>query len=231
MGTLTADELKDELSSWLGSRDDITDARLFRFLNLAQHRLARVRSFEELEKLDTSIQFQDNSLDSDRFITLPSDIKKIRSWVVLDGNNSLKLTFYPARQWDKVQPKPEQDARGRPSIYTKFQNKAEIWQLPDATYSTRLRYSAWPAALSAGGSASDFDHKDDILLNLAMVIAYTAVANMEKASEFWKIYRSLLNDAIGEDLEKPDMELIPDAMHGINYPTPDEYWKDPFYKG
>lgn len=228
MGTLTANELKDELAIWLGSRDDISDTRLFGFLNLAQQRLARRKSFEEFEKLDTSIQLIYTPADSDRFITLPSDIKKIRSWVVLDGTSSRKLVFRNSRQWDKITPAPEEDSREKPRIYTKFQGKAEIWPLPDQTYNTRLRYSAWPTVLAADGDASDFDNKDDVLLNLAMVIAYTSLGNIDKGKEFWVIYNSLLKDVEGEDSEKPDQDYVPETLRDMGLGMPDEYWANPF---
>lgn len=235
MGTLTLTQIRSELTAALGNRDDLTDARLTRFVNLAQSRIARMHDFEELESLDTSISTTFNNNDNDRFVTPPTTLKKIRSIVLLDDAQSRKLTYRSPRAMDISVAEPEYHARNWPKVYTKFQNKLELYPLPNAVYPLRFRFAAWPTTFNEDGSddsdTSDFDAKDDILITLSTVVAYNSLGDVEKGKELWRIYVSLMNDAVGEDVERPDLERLPNIGVRKSSGVVGDYWANPFVFG
>src|SRR6266404_5018394 len=142
MGTLTLSDLKDELKRGLGNRTDL-DARLTRFLNLAQERIYRVYDFSEMQQITTSSFSVTSSITTDKFITLPP-IREIQSFRVLDGAQSVKLKQVSTRQWDSTIPMPEYFARALPSHLTLWTNSAELWPVPDKTYQYIIRWTKLP---------------------------------------------------------------------------------------
>jgi len=228
MGTLTRSELVTEVSAFFADRDDISTARYITWLNIAQQRIARVHNFEELEGLNTSLSTSYTGTPADdKFVTLPSTVRKIHDIRLIDGSESRKLQGFLYKEFDKRIPYPEKYATGKPSIYTKWAGKLELWKIPDAAYDLDIRITAWPTAFNASSDvASDLDEKDDALIMLAVSWGYLSLRNMEDANKFWAIYKNMLNDIVGEDIEQPSIELVGDTMDEAGIPS--QYWKDPF---
>jgi hypothetical protein len=226
MGTLTYTELQDEVRSGLGSRTDL-DSRLGRFVNLAQQRLARLHDFDEMKVISTTT-IANTSSDDDKYLTLPS-VREVYSMVLLDGSNSRKITQKSSRYWDTLIPKPEYWSRSRPVNYTIWGSATvELWPLPNATYTLRMRWSKWPAALSAGADYSEFLQKDEILIELALSYAYRSLAKEEDAAKHEAFALRLLNEAERMDSQMPDLEITP-LQSTIG--TVVDPWLDPFNRG
>lgn len=235
MGTLTTSQLEDEIRSALGGRTDL-DSRLDRFINLAQVKIARTHDFEEMERVTASAFSYTATPADDKFFDLSNktgaSVRKIRAFRLLDDSNSRKLRYIPPRRWDKEIPEPEWYSTGRPSIFTKWRGKLELWKVPDSAYSCELRYSIWPAALSTStpGGLSNLDNKDDLIIYLSVSWAFASLGKTEKAREFWRFYRNGMNDAIGEDVVEPDLDISPGLGGGSDGRILDNYWTDPFVR-
>ena len=223
MGSLTFTELQDEVRSALGGRTDL-NSRLPRALNIAQQRLARIHDFDEMETLTTT-SISNNALDSDRFLALPSK-REVFSIVRLDGAQSKKLKQRSARFWDTRIPMPEYWTRNRPEEYVLWGNQAEIWPMPNATYSIRIRWSKWPTDLT-GSATSEFLQKDDILIELAVIYLLNSLGKEEDAAKHTATLNQLLAEAIQIDDTKPDLDIEPASTGPLN----SEPWNDPFYRG
>ena len=222
MGTLPRSELVEELKGFFGNRDDITDSRYIRWLNLAQTRIARIHGWEELEE-ESSLSTTANS----KTISIPSNTRKVRSVVLIDGTSSKKLTGYLYKEFDKHIPYPEALSTGRPTIYTHWKGQLELWKIPDAVYSVKMRRTFWPTAFTSSSDvASDLDEKDDAIIMLAASWGHLSLRNTEDGTKYWRIYTRLINEAIGEDVERPDVDLFGAAGPSVGAPT--DYWKDPF---
>ncbi len=230
MGTLTLDNIKDELRESMGGRNDV-NSRLERIINLAQMRIARVKKggWEELDKTyDTTLSIA-GTVEQDKLITLQSTLRDITSFRIIVGSNqSRKLTYVPIRKWDEVIPEPEYYARGKPTLYTIQNNVAEIWRVPDVAYRAIIRTKQWPTTLSTAGQTSDLDNKDDLIINLSLSWIFNSQSKMDEAGRFWTIYSAALNEATGEDDEKIDQIIMPDFNLHTNFDT--EYWRDPFMR-
>lgn len=230
MGTLTADELKEEVSSHLGNRTDVTDARLFRYLNLAQMRIARDSKYREMQYIE-SLSISNTGSNDDKFIALPSDVRSVRSLVVEDETNSQKLIYLSPGLWDKKLPYPEQYTRNRPTHFTIYREIIELSPMPDEDYTLRLRGTKWPVALTSGGSASELDEKDDLLIILAASMLLDTLGKKDEADRKYAIYRNSREAAVREDDDQPAEILIPEPLHDLVNESVEEYWKDPFYRG
>lgn len=223
MGTLLRSELVTELSTFFADRADLTTARFVQWLNLAQTRIARLKDWEELQVLDTSSL---STVADNKFVTAPTDIRKIYSLRLIDGSNSRKLVRKQQRLFDQKIPYPERYASRRPVFYIYWSGKFEFYPVPDAAYTLHLRYIKWPTALTTGSDvASDLDQKDDALINLAASWGFASLRNAKDANHFWNIYKNIINEAAGEDVEGPDIDRVPDTNDGTPH---GQYYLNPW---
>lgn len=225
MGTLTFKELQDEVRFGLGGRTD-QDARLPRIINLAQQRLARIHDFDEMETLST-VEVNNTSNVTDKILTLPAK-REVFSIILLDGANSAKLVQRTQRFWDRKLPMPEYWTRNRPQEYVLWGDTAEIWPMPNATYTLRIRWSKWPTDLITLTSTSEFKQKDEILIELALVYFFNSLGKEEESAKHNSILRQLLSECINNDDTKPDIDIVPEA--NVYHSSISEPWRDPFVK-
>lgn len=231
MGTLTLTELKDEVRSGLGKRTDL-DTRLTRFLNLAQQRLARLHDFDEMEKISLST-FPFANTSADKYITLPG-LRELYSFKLIDGQQSRPLRQVTPRMWNRVIPAPQEYTRDKPTHYTIWNNTCVIWPLArQADLEAEIWWTRWPSEFSDSTPdvKSDYNQKDEILIELALVYAYNSLGKIDDAQAHWARAKPLLVEAINTDQTKPDLEIVPgpgheELLNGLSH----EYWNDPFIR-
>ncbi len=230
MGTMTLTQLEDEMRSHLGGRTDL-DTRLPQALNIAQTRIARISRWEELEAIYTGTTAFTSTPADDKFLALPSSVRDVYSVRLIDGFNSRKFTRVPNKTWDRKVPAPQAYATGRPSLYTVHRNVMEFWKVPDAVYNLECRTVDWPTAFAAASptAVSDLDQKDDMIIALATSWMYMSIKNADMARKWWAVYSGMLNDALGEEMEKPDLDILPDVGAGATSAAV-PYYQDPFVK-
>ncbi len=227
--SFTNQVLQEEVRANLANRDDLTVAagsRLERFLNFAQDRVARHHRFREFRQLSTDSTIFNNDLN-DKYLATPTNLRTLYTIRLLDGTNSHKLTFIDIKRWDLLLPKPSETARRRPTQYTFFRRTFEFHPLPDAVYSLEMRWDAWPTALTTLAQVTEFEHKDDMLIQLATSYAQGSLGMVEKAAATFDIYKAMLNQALLSDEEHPHEDLVP--TFEIGKPIGD-YWADPFVR-
>lgn len=231
MGTLTLTQIKTEIRSNFAGRTDLND-RLTIGINLSQQRIARRHKWEELEQSQSSTILDTGVIDTDRFTSLPNNTRDVHSLVIIDtANNSRyqKLKYIDNRLWDRQITAADQLTRGFPSHYTRWQNQLELYKVQDASYTLRARVTIWPTAFSdsSPNATSSLDEKDDMIIALTTAYFYNSLKKLTEAGRFWAIYLDMLNNAIREDNEKPDADMLPrsgvrQSSGPINYPS------DPF---
>lgn len=229
MGTLTFLELQDEVRASLGGRTEL-DSRLPRIINLAQQRLARIHDFDEMEVLSIGTIYNTGN-DSDKYLTLPNK-REVYSLVLVDGANSRKLIQRTPQFWDKRLPLPEYWARDRLQDYVVWSNTIEVWPLPNADYTLRLRWSKWPTDLSSDSDVSEFLQKDEILIELALLYIFRSLGKEEDANKHAVMLQSLLAEATANDDTKPDISIIPSAsdIQTLQGGLGDTPWLNPFIR-
>ncbi len=215
MGTLTLDELRAEVTSNLGERDDVTDARLNRALELAQTRIVRRHDWEELMLTETKTLTYSGTIATDRFLAFSdltqSEPKELFSIRFLDGSRSRKLIKVTPRTIDKYIPNPEGDSTGIPSVYIIWADKFEWWRVPDQAYTAEFRMSTWPTTFigASDGVTSDLNRKDELIITLTTSYLYHQLGEYERAKNAYGIFIGLLNEAINEDQVAPDTDIKP----------------------
>lgn len=227
MGTLTFTELKDEVRAGLSNRTDL-DTRLGRFLNLAQQRLARLHDFDEMESR-TTLALPYTGADSDKIITIPS-LRELYSLRIISGADSRKLKQISNKTFDRQHPYPEYVARNWPHSYILWGNSIEVYPLPHQAMTAYLRYTKWPTDLSAANGVSEFNQKDDVLIELALAYAFWSLGKEGEAQKHEAQAMRLLGEADSHDREKPDLDIAAsNAPVGVAPST--EPWRDPFVRG
>jgi len=226
MGTLTVADLKTEVKSFHGNRTDL-DSRLVRFLNFAQIRIARAYSWPEFEKQATATGSFVNDL-TDRFITLPSNIRSVRSFVLEDTSQSHKLAYKTPREFDRLYSGTRHSSKRRPVYYTRWQEIAEVSPVPDQAYDYEIRYVVWPTDLVNDGDTSDLDRKDELLILLAASIMHHSLGNTTKGRDLFGMFARLIEEAARDESVEPDSEI----MAAVNdQGRIEEYWTNPFING
>lgn len=234
MGTLTLADLRDEVSKALGDRDDITDARFTRVINLAQERVSRHRTFEETWVAESfSFPFTTTPAN-DKFMAFStltnSNPKEIISLRLIDSLSSRKVSYRSPRQWDSLVPATEELTLNRPLFYTVWSDQFEWYPVPDKSYSGILRMSVWPTALSADGDKSLLDHKDDILINMSASWLMHSEGRDADGKKFFNIAKDMLRDAVIEESDRPDADLVPEVTVHAGNTFLGSYWADPFIR-
>lgn len=233
MGTKTYSKLEAELREALGNRPDL-NTRIVDILNDAQVRLTRMHDWDELEATDSLTTGFTSTPADDKFLSIPSSTRKIHSFTLLDGAESRNLQFVPHKLWDRKIPLPEYHTVGHPHLYTIHSGKFEFWRVPDAAYSLRLRRSKWPTVFAGSGSpnqVSDLDDKDDVILALAISIAWGKLGQDEKENRWFSRARGLIGDSLVEETEQVDKDILPAFEIEGNVGIVGDYWLDPFVRG
>lgn len=236
MGDLTTAQYREEIQRHLANRTDLSDATYTRAINISQVQLARVHDFKELRTLVTpSIAYNNNN--NDRFLSYSTiltsgTIHEVISFVASDGSSTHgKVTQISPRKLDKLVGDPTAlFTRRIPSHYVIWNDKFELWPLPDKAYSSLIRLTKWPVSLSADTDVSDYVHKDDILIHLATSYLYHSLGEYERAARFFNMASSNIRTAVTEDAEDPDKQIMP-AFNDVSEQIVGEYWNDPFIKG
>lgn len=226
MGTLTLVDLREEVLANLGNRDDITNTRLDRHLDLAQMRIARSREFEETKRQGVFVHTPTGTLDDDRFLDVGMTIREVYSLRITTEGKERKLVRIGQRKFDQLYP-DTRDHTGNPKLYILWNNIIEFWPIPNATIELVLRWSIWPAAFTLTTQVSDLDEKDDLIISLATHTLFKSLKNKEGAAEWLDTYAQGLGESVREESEKPDLDLIPgpgvEDTSGSSSP-----WSNPF---
>ena len=241
MGVLTLADFQTEILAGLGNRTEnqnITLARIVTGLNLAQSRVNRAYDFSEMAQTAFAQMNFTGTPAIDKYLVPPPNTKTIHSFVLLDtsaGQSSLgtsrKVVEKPWRWFDLHYPAPEWLPPGWPSIYARWGNFIVMAPAPFLQFTSMLRYIAAPTPFVAASltQASDYDGKDDILINYTLGYFFKTLGRADRATYFENLAKEQLDEAIERDDTRPDIEVSRDIAD-LNMPTQGPYWADPFVK-
>lgn len=239
MGDLTLADFRAELLAGLGNRTEntvITPARVVIGVNLAQQRIARSYDFSEMAKVAFGAMNYSGDAAVDKFLVPPPRLKTIHSFVLLDtssGRSSLgqskKVTERPWRQFDRRYPAPEWVPPGWPDEYARWGNVIVMVPPPQAQFTAQIRYTGYPTPFVAGadGQVSEFENKDDVLINYALAYFFKSLGRADRAAYLEGLAKEQLDEALDKDDTRPDIEV--DGGTG-NDPASGAYWQQAFVK-
>lgn len=231
MGTLTLEELKEEVRAGLGKRTDL-DTRLTRILNLSQQRIARLHDFDEMESISVSV-FPYTGGITDKYIRLPL-LRELHSFKAIETNKARKLRQLTQRLWNQIVPASQEYTRGTPRYYTIWANTCVLNPLADKIdIPCEIWWTRWPTPFldTAGEQKSEYKEKDEILIELSLTYAYNSLGKQKDAQEHWERAKPMLMEAMNTDMDKPDLDVMPGpGSEQLDQLLPSEYWNDPFMK-
>lgn len=232
---LVLQDLITEVRDHLGGRTDVTDSRIVRSLNIAQEYIARNHAYEDLYRVlsGQTLIANDKFLE---FAELPSGFREpmeIWSFRLVPGDGrARKLIFRSTRAFDRLVPEPEFYDADIPTHYTVWNDKFELWRVPDVAYSYELRMAVWPTAFTTSQlqATSIFDRKDDMIIALSVSWIFGQLGEYERAARFFNIFRAREVTAIQEDQALPDQDIISDRGKARPEAVLGRPWADPFVR-
>ena len=222
---LGGSSLVAEVKANLGNRTDKTTANILEWLNLAQVRLGRIRTWSEL--FETASTFitpltegttykttnQKPGTGSETITYANGGLKAMESirmsFGASDANGpfdrSYMLSYLGRRQFRRLLPNPESSLamQGYPSVFTEEDEQLYLYKIPNKAYLLEIGYLSWPSNLADDATTSTFDGKDDILINLASSIGFHSLGMREQGGQYYAIANALIADAEAEDGATP----------------------------
>lgn len=241
MGALTLSDFQVEILAGLGNRTDgtsVTPARIVNVINLAQSRIARSYDFSEMAQVGFALMGFTNTTAVDKYLTPPPLVKTIHSFVLLDtsaGSSSLgqsrKVTERPWRLFDRKYPAPEWLPPGWPVEYARWGNFIVMAPAPIMQFTAQLRYTTYPVPFTLANQTqvSDFENKDDVLINYALGYFQKTLGRADRAAYFEGLAKEQLDEAIDKDDTRPDIEIARDTPESSDE-SAGAYWQQPFVK-
>lgn len=239
MGALTLADFQTEILAGLGNRSEnttVTPQRIVNVLNLAQQRIARSYDFSEMAQVGFATMGYTGVPAADKFLTPPALTKTIHSFVLLDtssGASSLgqsrKVTERAWRLFDKKYPAPEWLPPGWPVEYARWGNLIVMAPAPIMQFTAQLRYTSYPTPFVIGATVqvSDFENKDDVLINYVLGYFNKSLGRADRAAYFEGLAKEQLDEAIDKDDNRPDIEVARD-IGGTDDGASGSYWNQPF---
>ena len=200
-------------------------------INDAIRSIASVRDFNELIVTDEENAFTaTNQLSYDASLDWNlTRLKKIYSIKLMDGSNSRKLIFKPSNELNEALPYPEQISTGYATHYTPIGSSMyQLTPIPDGVYPLYIKYSQWPAALSADTDLVPFDNLDTQIVFLAKDIANAYLGGTY--FDFAKRAGQYLAQGVREENREPDHKRVAQPFSTSPKGNHGEYWNDPFCK-
>lgn len=167
-------ELQTAIGNFL-ARSDLTD-RIPEFISLAEARMSRELNSRSQEKRATAA-----TIASDEFISLPTDLRKIRL---------VKLNTDPVDVLDYASPTDfyttyPGSGGGRPKYYTVIGSEIALRPIPDSIYTLELIYGEDIAALSNSNTTNTIltRHPDSYLYG-SLSAAYIYLMDEARAAQY-----------------------------------------------
>lgn len=229
MANEVLDNLARDGSATTRSGTTLSDLAV-RWLNRAQRQVARRRDM--LFKISTS-----TTIDGTQTYAFPSNIRSVFSIKLEDGANSRKLACVMPWEFDSRVPLPSNDTETIPRYYIPYKasNQFELYKIPDAGYTLRMRHSYWPTDLASDSTTSDYHTAnidlDDVLIFLATSYGFKYLQELVDARSWRKDGWDRL-----QEVWEAERHSFPDwAPHGTGFGVSGmgtsygEYYNNPFF--
>ena len=203
----------------------MSDARIDRWLDWAQGYIADLHTYEEMRKTDDTLE----TAASDNSLAWPTRMKDLYSLRLVDGANSRKLTYVPARHFDDIVPRSATYSEGRPDWYVDYGSTFELFRIPDDEYSMTARFSQYPIDFATDASESALLRKDALICGIATVFGFNSLREIEDAA-YWgsQIVPPLYEASLTSDHSAEDWTPIARGFGRPQVTVAGNWWKSPF---
>lgn len=185
-GTLTRAQIENEALDNLAKSSVLTlqsgtglSTRMTGWVNRAQLWVARRADFLQTISSATTITSQ-------QFYAFPNRLRRVYGIKLEDGLNSRKLTCMMPWEFDRKVPLPTAITTLRPWYYIPYKqtNQFEVFPVPDANYTLRMRYSFYPSDFTASTAVSQYTYLDDALIAYATMFGFRWLQELKDAADW-----------------------------------------------
>ena len=197
MSITTYSELKIAVADWL-NRDDLSDARITDFIQMAENRIFHVLRIPPMEK------YASITTDSDGKVAVPGDFLEAKDVIFNDkALDRISTTEFYSRS----------QAQGTPISFCRETAYIRLWPIPGAVSGTKLIYYALPTPLSGTNATNPvFAMTPELYLYGALVAAGTFMgAPMEKL----QIWAESFNDTMTRLMDNKRQEEVSGATNTV----------------
>ena len=191
MSITTYSELQTAIANCL-ARDDLT-SRIPEYIELAEARLSRELDTRSQEKRATA-----STVASDEFISLPTDLRKIRL---------VKLNTDPIDVLEYASPQDyyetySSSGGGRPKIYTVIGTEIALRPIPDSVMTVEIIYSEDISSLSDSNATNTIlSRHPDAYLYGSLHAAYLYLLDEARSNQYDALFTRIMGE-IKQDNEK-----------------------------
>ena len=191
MAITTYSELQTAIANFL-ARDDLT-SRIPEYIELAEARMSRELDTRSQEKRATA-----STVASDEFISLPTDLRKIRL---------VKLNTDPIDVLEYASPQDyyetySSSGGGRPKIYTVIGTEIALRPIPDSVMTVEIIYSEDISSLSDSNATNTIlSRHPDAYLYGSLHAAYLYLLDEARSNQYDALFTRIMGE-IKQDNEK-----------------------------
>ena len=191
MAITTYSELQTAIANFL-ARDDLT-SRIPEYIELAEARMSRELDTRSQEKRATA-----STAASDEFISLPTDLRKIRL---------VKLNTDPIDVLEYASPQDyyetySSSGGGRPKIYTVIGTEIALRPIPDSVMTVEILYSEDISSLSDSSATNTIlSRHPDAYLYGSLHAAYLYLLDEARSNQYDALFTRVMTE-IKQDNEK-----------------------------
>lgn len=234
-GTLTRLEMASAILDNMGRSSTLTlrsgtalSSRVVTWLNWAQIKVARQVDLLFATATTSTVANQD-------CYSFPASYNVIYTIRLEDGLQSTKLELVKPWEFDRIVPKADELPTGRPFYYIPFKDSGhfDVFPVPDAAYTMRIRYGYMPTTLSTNGQTSDYTDLDDVLVYYGTSEGFKWLQELKDAA-YWQARG---DEALAESIANVN-DAFPDwqpVARGFSSSYPQrilgEYYNNPFIQG
>lgn len=176
-----------------------------------------------------------STVASQQSYAFPSGFRKIYGMKLEDGLNSRKLTCLMPWEFDRQVPLPSSMTTSQSWFYVPYKNTGtfELFPIPDAAYTLRLRYSLYPSDFTAASATSQFTGCDDALIAYATMFGFRWLQETKDAQDWMKTGDEIVA-WVKENLEEAqqfvDWAPASEGFSALDGELTGQYYNNPFVR-
>lgn len=225
---LTGAELLEEVRDAVARRADVSEARIFRALNMAQDRIFREPvhwpDTERHRETVSGIVLGQDTIPLTSLIGVGETVHEVYTLRYQESVNIwYRLKYIDPRMWDRYS---TDFASAYPAYYTYWGDSISLYPRPDRNFDVQLRYAIVPWKITASTQEILFGTMSGILVAYAVSHILHSVGRAQEAAVPYRIARQQLENAM-MNLRRVTDEQSP-AFNESGYTG--EYWNNPFVR-
>ncbi len=196
--------LIEEITANLGSRTDLTEARVTRWLNQSMRELANLYNWRSLQDVVSYKTVVDVHV-----YPIPERLKTIKQVKYLRDGMSSTLEYILPEHYDDMFPDPSEDGGSFPKLYSRFESELRIYPAPSSTGDTlEITCIRFPIEFDTTNDIENpLDGLDTALICMVSAYGCTILGDWEKMYGFSQMASTFIRRARRN--EYPDYDYTP----------------------